>query len=108
VGRHVQNLLGILSEVNEMRRKVSQSESSRLLVLLDFQADCLAGVWAHDADARKLLEPGDIDEALTAAASLSRDGSSEERARWFQRGYDQGTIDACDMFGAKLLTNAPH
>jgi predicted metalloprotease len=116
VGHHVQNLLGILPKVDAMRRQSSRSEANRLSVLLELQADCLAGVWAHDADAQGLVEVGDIDEALNAAAQIGDDalqrrsqgyvvpdsfthGTSAERSAWFRRGYESGRLDACDTFG---------
>jgi predicted metalloprotease len=116
VGHHVQNILGILPEVDAARRQSSQARANELSVLLELQADCLAGVWAHDSDQKGLLEVGDIDEALTAAAAIGDDtlqkqsqgyvvpdsfthGTSAQRSQWFKRGYQQGSIDACDTFG---------
>jgi len=115
VGHHVQNLLGILPEVDQARRQSSQTRANELSVLLELQADCLAGVWAHDADAKGLLEVGDIDEALNAASAIGDDtlqrqsqgyvvpdsfthGSSAQRSQWFKRGYQAGSLDACDTF----------
>ncbi|HET7714209.1 MAG TPA: neutral zinc metallopeptidase [Bauldia sp.] len=115
VGHHVQNLLGVLPEVDAARRQSSQARANELSVLLELQADCLAGVWAHDADAKGLLEVGDIDEALNAAAAIGDDtlqretqgyvvpdsfthGTSAQRSQWFKRGYEQGRLDACDTF----------
>jgi uncharacterized protein len=120
IGHHVQNLLGILPQVDAARRKASETESNALSVRLELQADCLAGVWAHDAEARGVLEVGDIDEALNAAAQIGDDaiqrrtqgyvvpetfnhGTSEQRGRWFKRGYDRGVLDACDTFGASSI-----
>ena len=120
IGHHVQNLLGILPKVDAARRKASEAESNALSVRLELQADCLAGVWAHDAEARGVLEVGDIDEALNAAAQIGDDaiqrrtqgyvvpesfnhGTSEQRSRWFKRGYDRGVLDACDTFGASSI-----
>jgi hypothetical protein len=117
VGHHVQNLLGILPEVDKARRQSGQGRANQLSVLLELQADCLAGVWARDADAKGILEVGDIDEALTAASAIGDDtlqrqsqgyvvpdsfthGTSAQRSQWFHRGYEQGTLDACDTFAA--------
>jgi predicted metalloprotease len=117
VGHHVQNLLGILPQVDAERGKAGAAEANRLSVMLELQADCLAGVWAHDAEARNLLEVGDIDEALNAAAQIGDDtlqrksqgyvvpdsfthGTSAERSQWFKRGFQEGSPDACDTFGS--------
>ncbi len=119
VGHHVQNLLGILPQVDAERRGASQAEANALSVRLELQADCLAGVWAHDADAKGLLEVGDIDEALNAASQIGDDtlqkrsqgyvvpdsfthGSSAQRSTWFKRGYEAGRVDACDTFGGAI------
>jgi len=115
VGHHVQNLLGILPQVDQARRRASRAQANELSVQLELQADCLAGVWAHDAEAKGLLEVGDIDEALNAAAQIGDDtlqrrsqgyvvpdsfthGTSAQRSQWFRRGYQQGSVDACDTF----------
>jgi predicted metalloprotease len=121
VGHHVQNLLGITDEVQRVRGRVSEAEGNRLSVRLELQADCLAGVWANHADrARSILESGDIDEGLRAAAAIGDDrlqkqargyvtpdsfthGSSERRVRWFRRGLELGELDACDTFAAERL-----
>ena len=120
VGHHVQNLLGILPKVDSARRNASEEEANALSVRLELQADCLAGVWGHEADQEGILDPGDIDEALNAAAAIGDDtlqkrgqgyvvpesfthGTSEQRLRWFKRGFDQGKIDACDTFGASQV-----
>ena len=121
VGHHVQNLLGITDEVQRVRGRVSEAEGNRLSVRLELQADCLAGVWANHADrARSILESGDIDEGLRAAAAIGDDrlqkqargyvtpdsfthGSSEQRVRWFRRGLELGELDACDTFAAERL-----
>ncbi len=115
VGHHVQNLLGILPDVDRARRQSSRAEANQLSVQLELQADCLAGVWAHDADAKGILEVGDIDEALAAATAIGDDtlqrqsqgyvvpdsfthGTSAQRSQWFKRGYQDGSVDACDTF----------
>jgi predicted metalloprotease len=115
VGHHVQNLLGILPDVDQARRQASKAEANQLSVQLELQADCLAGVWAHDADAKGIIEVGDIDEALAAATAIGDDtlqrqsqgyvvpdsfthGTSAQRSQWFKRGYQEGSVDACDTF----------
>ena len=121
VGHHVQNLLGISNQVHEMRSRVSQEDYNKLSVRLELQADCLSGVWANHADrARQILEGGDIEEALNAASMIGDDrlqqqargyvtpdsfthGSSEQRVRWFNKGFNSGTVNTCDTFGAKAL-----
>jgi predicted metalloprotease len=119
VGHHVQNLLGILPQVDARRRQAGQSEANQLSVMLELQADCLAGVWAHDADAKGILEVGDIDEALNAASQIGDDtlqkrsqgyvvpdsfthGTSAQRSTWFKRGYEEGRVDACDTFSGGI------
>jgi predicted metalloprotease len=116
VGHHVQNLLGI-SDAAAKARERSAEERNAVSVRLELQADCLAGIWGHDAgrDAR-LLEPGDVEEGLAAAAAIGDDrlqkraqgytvpetwthGSSEMRVRWLRRGLETGDVDACDTFG---------
>lgn len=120
IGHHVQNLLGILPKVDAARRKARGAASNALSVRLELQADCLAGVWAHDAEARGVLDVGDIDEALNAAAQIGDDaiqrrtqgyvvpesfnhGTSEQRSHWFKQGYDRGVLDACDTFGTSSI-----
>ncbi len=118
VAHHVQNLIGILGPVDQRRRQVSQAEANGLTVRLELQADCLAGVWARSVQG--LLERGDLEEALNAARRIGDDhlqrqagrvpqphtfthGTSEQRSRWFARGYDSGNISECDSFGARSL-----
>jgi predicted metalloprotease len=119
VGHHVQNLLGIDEKVRAARGRAGKSEQNRLSVLLELQADCLAGVWGNHAErSRGLLEPGDLEEALRAASAIGDDrlqrqtggrvvpdsfthGSSEQRARWFRRGFEGGDISRCDTFAAR-------
>lgn len=116
VGHHVQNLLGASRRVQELRQRVSEVEANQLSVRLELQADCYAGLWAQHADRTAgILEPGDIDEALDAANAIGDDtlqrnagravvpdsfthGSSEQRKRWFRRGYEAGTVAGCDTF----------
>ncbi len=121
VGHHVQNLLGISDQVHEMKSRISQADYNQLSVRLELQADCLSGVWANRADqARRILESGDIEEALNAASMIGDDrlqkqargyvtpdsfthGSSEQRVRWFKKGFASGAIGECDSFGATSL-----
>jgi uncharacterized protein len=115
VGHHVQNLLGTLPEVQRRMQAVPEGEANQLSVRLELQADCLAGVWAHHTERRGLLEEGDIDEALNAAAQIGDDmmqrrtqgyvvpeafnhGSSEQRRRWLERGMQTGSLETCDTF----------
>jgi predicted metalloprotease len=119
VGHHVQNVLGILPKVHEERARLGEAEANALSVRTELQADCFAGIWANHTAQRGLLEEGDIDEALTAAAAVGDDrlqqqgqgyvvpdsfthGTSEQRAEWFKRGYEQGTVGACDTFNAAM------
>jgi len=117
VGHHVQNLLGISEKVHELRAGLDEERANALSVRMELQADCLAGVWGHHAHTeRRLLEEGDVEEGLAAAAAIGDDriqkqstgvvspeswthGSSAERARWLRRGLEQGRIEACDTFG---------
>ncbi len=121
VGHHVQNLLGISGKVDGMRGRVSQAEYNQLSVRLELQADCLAGVWAHHAqNARQILEQGDVEEAMNAAAKIGDDalqraaggavvpdsfthGTSAQRQRWFNSGLQGGALKGCDTFSAKQL-----
>jgi uncharacterized protein len=121
VGHHVQNLLGISDRVQAARGRVSESEYNRLSVRLELQADFLAGVWARYADrAKRVVEAGDIEEAMRAAAAVGDDrlqhrsrgyvvpdsfthGSSEQRVRWFRRGYETGDLRQGDTFNAPDL-----
>jgi predicted metalloprotease len=119
IGHHVQNILGISDRVHEAPG-ASVKGANGLSVRLELQADCLAGVWAHSTAQRNLLEAGDIDEGLGAAAAIGDDrlqrqstgavhpeswthGSSAERTRWFRRGYEEGTVKGCDTFSAGAL-----
>src|SRR5215469_8596586 len=127
VGHHVQNLLGILPKVNrEQQRAGDRTDANRLQVRVELQADCLAGIWANRENQREkdrgrtFIEPGDIEAALQTAAAIGDDtlqrkatgrvvpdsfthGSSEQRQRWFETGYKQGSIAACDTFKASRL-----
>jgi predicted metalloprotease len=121
VGHHVQTLLGITARADASRRNADRATSNALSVRLELQADCLAGVWAHQADgARHILEPGDIEQGLNAASAVGDDrlqqrargyvvpesfthGSSAQRVRWFKRGFDSGKLQQCDTFNAAQL-----
>ncbi|HRP74410.1 MAG TPA: neutral zinc metallopeptidase [Rhodocyclaceae bacterium] len=118
VGHHVQTLLGISEQVHEARQRAGKAEGNALQVRMELQADCFAGVWAHHADkARQVLEPGDVEEALAAAAGVGDDrlqkqaqgvvvpdsfthGSSAQRMHWFSRGLQSGDPGQCDTFKA--------
>jgi len=121
VGHHVQKLLGITDRVDAARRRASEAESNRLSVRLELQADFLAGVWARYADRVKhVVEAGDIEEAIRAANAVGDDrlqsrsrgyvvpdsfthGTSEQRVRWFRRGYETGELSQGDTFNAREL-----
>ena len=121
VGHHVQNLLGISDKVHAARQRISEKEYNQLSVRLELQADCFSGVWANHANrARQVVEPGDIDEALNAASQIGDDrlqqqsrgyvipdsfthGTSEQRARWFRMGYNDGDMNSCNTFEARRL-----
>lgn len=118
IGHHVQNLLGISAKVQDARQRLSARESNLLSVKLELQADCLAGVWAHHAErSRQVLEAGDVEEALAAAAATGDDtlqkqargyavpdsfthGTAAQRAQWFRTGLNAGSLRACDTFSA--------
>jgi uncharacterized protein len=118
VGHHVQNLLGISERVHAQRERLSPAAGNRLSVATELQADCLAGVWAFHANrTSQMLEPGDAEEGLTAAAAIGDDtlqkaargrvvpesfthGSSAERVRWLKAGMASGRVAACDTFAA--------
>jgi len=121
IGHHVQNLLGIAERVQAAQGRRSRTEANALQVRMELQADCLAGVWANNAQrARNILESGDIEEGLNAAAAIGDDrlqrqsqgrvvpesfthGSSEQRVRWFKRGIESGEPGQCDTFAASKL-----
>ena len=116
VGHHVQHLLGTSDQVHQQRQQLSEKDGNKLSVMLELQADFYAGLWAHHADAMKgILEPGDIEEALTAASAIGDDklqqqsggsvvpdafthGTSEQRMYWFNKGYTTGTLEQGDTF----------
>jgi predicted metalloprotease len=120
VGHHIQNLTGVLTEANRAQQRVPAREGNAIQVKVELQADCYAGVYAanaKDRQGRPVLEPGDVQEGLTAAAAIGDDtlqrqaqgrvrpesfthGSAEQRQRWLKRGLDTGDPAACDTFGA--------
>jgi len=119
VGHHVQNVLGILEESQRAQQSAGQSEANQLSVRTELQADCFAGIWANHTNRRGLLEEGDVEEAMNAAAAVGDDaiqrqtqgyivpesfnhGSSEQRMTWFRRGLQGGSIDNCDTFSADI------
>jgi predicted metalloprotease len=116
LGHHVQNLLGISGKVERAQRQ-NPDEANALSVKLELQADCLAGVWGHSTQQRNILEAGDVEEALNAASAVGDDriqkqatgrvnqetwthGSAQQRSHWFKTGFDTGSIQSCDTFGA--------
>jgi uncharacterized protein len=121
VGHHVQTLLGISQKVHELQSRSDPYDRNKLSVMMELQADCLAGVWAHQADKnRQILEAGDIEEALNAASAIGDDriqkktqgyvvpdafthGSAAQRVRWFKWGLENGNLQTCDTFNADRL-----
>ena len=117
IGHHVQNLTGVLGRFHEAQTRVSQTEANAMSVRVELQADCYAGVWAHSAQSAGIVEDGDIDEALGAAAAVGDDvlqrrqqgyvvpesfnhGTAEQRAGWFKTGFKSGNPDDCDTFAS--------
>jgi uncharacterized protein len=121
VGHHVQNLLGIAQKVQAAQSRAGQRGAAALSIRMELQADCLAGIWAAHANrSKRILEPGDVEEGLNAAAAVGDDrmqmasrgyvspesfthGSSQQRARWFRRGLETGDLKACDTFSVASL-----
>jgi uncharacterized protein len=120
VGHHVQDLLGTMDRVNQAQRGLSGGQANQLSVRLELQADFLAGVWAHYAQKKGILEVGDIEEALGAASAVGDDrlqreaqgyvvpdsfthGTSEQRIRWFRKGLETGDIRQGDTFSTRAL-----
>jgi len=118
VGHHVQKELGITDKMAQQRARAGEAQSNALSVLVELQADCFAGVWGHFARQRNLLEPGDVESGLQAAAAIGDDrlqrqsqgrvvpesfthGSSDDRSRWLRRGLESGRLEACDTFGSQ-------
>ncbi len=115
VGHHVQHLLGIEQKVRELQKRSSPTQANQLSVRLELQADCFAGVWGHEMEAKDILERGDLEQALRTAEAIGDDrlqkqstgrvvpdsfthGSSEQRYTWFKRGFDSGDPRQCDSF----------
>ena len=112
VGHHVQTLLGVSGQVRESQQGQSRAGANQLSVAMELQADCFAGVWGHHANRKQLLEPGDVEEGLQAAAAIGDDrltkgrvspesfthGTSEQRARWLRQGLSSGDVNSCDTF----------
>ena len=121
VGHHVQKLMGITERVENVQRRSSEGQRNAISVRLELQADCFAGVWAHDAQAaRQILEQGDVEEALNAASQIGDDtlqrhaqgtvvpesfthGTSAQRVHWFKQGWESGQVDQCNTFAAQQL-----
>ena len=120
VGHHIQNLLGILPRVEQMKRRASERDANALSVRVELQADCFAGVWAFHIQQMGRLDQGDVEEAMNTAAAIGDDklqkagqgyavpdsfthGSSEQRTRWFLTGMRSGTLKSCDTFSSRTL-----
>lgn len=120
VGHHIQNELGVMTQMQELRQQLSAEEYNEYSVRLELQADYLAGVWASHAQGRGLLEEGDLEEALTAANAVGDDriqkesqgyavpdsfthGTSEQRMRWFKKGFETGDLSEWDTFSVAEL-----
>jgi predicted metalloprotease len=121
IGHHVQKLLGIMDQVEAVRQRMDERQANALQVRVELQADCFAGVWAnHAQEMKNIIEPGDIESAMKAAAAIGDDkiqkqtqgyvvrdafthGSSEQRVRWFTRGYQSGKLEECDTFNTQQL-----
>lgn len=121
MGHHIENLLGILPRVQQAQQRLSRREANQLSVRVELMADCLAGVWAYHANQRwRVLEQGDLEEAMNAAAAIGDDklqkqaqgyvvpdsfthGTSEQRVRWLQQGLRTGQVSSCDTFNTRAL-----
>ncbi len=121
IGHHVQDELGILERANEVRGRASEADSNAVSVMIELQADCFSGIWARRAERQfGTIEPGDLEEAVNAARQIGDDtlqrnagrvpsphtfthGTSEQRSRWFQVGYNSGELNSCDTFRAAAL-----
>lgn len=121
MGHHIENLLGILPKVQEAQQSLSRREANALSVRVELMADCLAGVWAYHANQQyRILEQGDVEKALNAAAAIGDDtlqrrsqgrvvpesfthGTSEQRARWLTQGLRTGKVDQCNTFNRQAL-----
>jgi predicted metalloprotease len=116
VGHHVQTLLGTSDQVRKAQARASETQRNQLQVMMELQADCYAGIWAHHANrSRQILESGDVEEALGAASAVGDDtiqrrvqgevvpesfthGSAQQRVQWFRRGLESGSLEGCDTF----------
>lgn len=120
VGHHIQNLIGILPKANQLRARSSERDANAISVRIELQADCFAGVWAHNIQAMGRIDQGDIEEAMKTAAAIGDDmlqkasrgqvvpdsfthGSSAQRQRWFNTGLRTGSMQSCDTFKAQQL-----
>ncbi len=121
VGHHVQTITGVADQVRQAQSRASQVEQNQLQVMMELQADCYAGLWAHRAERTSgILDDGDIEEGLQAAAAIGDDtlqrnagrrvskesfthGSSEQRQRWFKQGFQTGDVASCDTFSARTI-----
>jgi uncharacterized protein len=120
VGHHIQNILGILPRVEQMKQRASGRDANALSVRVELQADCFAGVWAFHVQQMGRLDQGDIEEAMSTASAIGDDklqkagqgyvvpdsfthGSSEQRTRWFMAGFKSGTLKSCDTFSSRSL-----
>src|SRR6478735_5410852 len=121
IGHHVQNLLGVLPQVQQAQRGIGKAEANSLQVRVELQADCFAGIWANRAHAKwQFIEPGDVEAALQTASAIGDDrlqkqsqgyvvpdafthGSSAQRTRWFMTGLKSGEVASCDTFRAEQL-----
>lgn len=120
VGHHVQTLLGISEQVREASSQMRREEANALSVRQELQADCFAGIWAHHAQSKQLLDAGDVEEALNAASAIGDDrmqekaqgriapesfthGTSAQRMQWFQQGFTSGDVRQCDTFSARQV-----
>jgi predicted metalloprotease len=121
IGHHVQNLLGLLPQVQQAQQSMGKTEANGLQVRVELQADCLAGVWANRAQAKwQFIEAGDVESALQTASAIGDDrlqrqsqgyvvpdafthGSSAQRSRWFMTGLKSGEVNSCDTFRAVQL-----
>jgi len=118
VGHHVQNLIGILPKFNRMRQTMSEADANAMSVRVELQADCFAGIWGHYTAQKGLLEQGDLEEALNAAKQIGDDtlqrrsqgyvvpesfnhGTSAQRMKWFNRGFQSGKLQDCDTFNTQ-------
>ncbi len=119
VGHHVQNLLGILPKFNQARAKMSETQANAMSVRVELQADCFAGIWGKFTQQKGILQSGDLEEALNAAHQIGDDalqkqgqgyvvpdsfthGTSAQRMKWFQKGFDTGKLSACDTFSGAI------